>query len=156
MRENLWRYLQILLLGGWLGGLTFYALVVVRVGNALLGGTQQGFVTQQVTFWLNLLGLLVACALLIEVWRIRLRATTITWCVFTSAQLGLCMLHVQMDRMLDGPTQSIHDGDTFYRWHQSYLWVTAGQWMAGLLLLWYATTRRIATSTTGEPPSTPF
>src|SRR5258707_15304973 len=38
----------------WLGGLTFYALVVVPVGTQVLGGpVAQGFVTQAVTVRLN-------------------------------------------------------------------------------------------------------
>ncbi|MCA9269901.1 MAG: hypothetical protein KDA41_15580, partial [Planctomycetales bacterium] len=39
----------------WWGGLTFYAGVVVPVGAAVFGSTEQGFVTQRVTNWLNLL-----------------------------------------------------------------------------------------------------
>lgn len=41
----------------WQGGFFFYAAVVVPIGSDVLGSPiTQGFVTQEVTRWLNILG----------------------------------------------------------------------------------------------------
>ncbi len=51
------RFLILCLLAFWFGGLTFYAVLVIPTGAKVLGShTEQGFVTQQVTNWLNLVG----------------------------------------------------------------------------------------------------
>lgn len=50
------QFLLTLVVGLWLGGLTFYAGIVVPIGTEIVGGTEQGFVTQRVTNWLNALG----------------------------------------------------------------------------------------------------
>ncbi len=59
------RFLVLLALFFWQGGFTFYAAVVVPIGQHVFGHLRQGFVTRQVTVYLNLAG---AVALLILVW----------------------------------------------------------------------------------------
>jgi hypothetical protein len=63
----LWRrYCYILLLGAWMGGFTFYALIVIPTAQRVLDSERDtGFITRQVTNWLNLIG---AGVLLILVW----------------------------------------------------------------------------------------
>ena len=60
----------------WWGGLTFYAGFVVPIGSRVTDATTQGFVTQRVTVWLNILALLTvalfAPTLKRESWRVRL------------------------------------------------------------------------------------
>ena len=43
----------------WWGGLSFYALFVVPIGTEIVGGFEQGFITQRVTNWLNAIGVIV-------------------------------------------------------------------------------------------------
>ena len=62
---SLRRYLVLLALSFWQGGFTFYAAVVVPVGQEVFGHLRQGFITRQVTVYLNLAG---AVALLVLVW----------------------------------------------------------------------------------------
>ena len=51
------RFLVLIALFFWQGGFTFYAAVVVPVGQQVLHShLRQGFVTQQVTNYLNLTG----------------------------------------------------------------------------------------------------
>ena len=49
----------------WQGGFTFYAAVVVPIGQENLGHEEQGFITREVTNYLNLAG---AAALLLLAW----------------------------------------------------------------------------------------
>src|SRR5207247_5841896 len=51
------RFLVIVALGFWLGGFAFYAGVVIHTGHRVFGGMREtGFLTQQVTGWLNVSG----------------------------------------------------------------------------------------------------
>jgi hypothetical protein len=54
----LWRrYCYILLMAAWMGGFTFYALIVIPTAERVLDSMRDtGFITQQVTRWLNLIG----------------------------------------------------------------------------------------------------
>src|SRR5436190_15643209 len=71
--EILRRYLFTVATALWLGGFTFYSTVVIHTGHRVLGGLLEvGFVTQRVTSWLNLIGVV---ALLILLWNV-----IATWC----------------------------------------------------------------------------
>src|SRR5437764_15421395 len=60
------RFLVLAALMFWQGGFTFYAAVVVPVGQHVLGShAAQGFITREVTRYLNLAG---AAALVFLVW----------------------------------------------------------------------------------------
>ena len=130
------RYLLILSLALWLGGLTFYALIVVPVGTEILGSTGQGFITQRVTDRLNLLSSCVLVLLLANVLKQRGRLLTGSWLVLAITQATLFAMHPWLDAMLDGSTQAIADGELFYQRHGIYLDVTAVQWAALLVHLW--------------------
>ncbi len=134
--NGMWRYLLILALAFWLGGLTFYALVVVPIGADILGSTGQGFITQRVTNQLNLIGAGVLAMLLANVFVRRGRLLTATWLVPAATQVALFTMHPWLDGMLDATTQEIADGELFYKRHGMYLDVTAVQWAALLVHLW--------------------
>ena len=87
------RYLLILALAVWLGGLTFYALIVVPIGTDILGSTGQGFITQRVTNQLNLVASGVLVLLLANVARRRGRLLTATWLVLAATQVALILMH---------------------------------------------------------------
>ena len=138
--DSIWlqlrRFLAVAALAVWIGGLTFYAVVVVPVGGELLGETQQGFVTQRVTNWLNVIGavaLLLVGAYLLEH---RGRLLCSNWCVLLLIEIGLCLMHVPLDRMLENETTSVLDPDRFYGIHRIYLLLTTAQWLFGVVALW--------------------
>src|ERR1700676_581956 len=59
------RWLAISLLAVWWGGFTFYSVVVVHTGHRVLRSkVRQGFITQQVTRQLNVLGIVTLAPLL--------------------------------------------------------------------------------------------
>ena len=120
----------------WLGGLTFYALIVVPIGGELLGETQQGFITQQVTQWLNGIG---TAALLALAWRARARPVRGQWlnlALLAGLQAALVFVHLQLGPMLDGQAIEVLDPDRFYLVHRVYLILTTFQWLLGWRHLW--------------------
>ena len=71
------RFLFIAAVAFWLGGFTFYTSVVIPVGTHTLGSVRQGFITQQVTGWLNVAGAFALPLVfwnMAAVWRARGRA----------------------------------------------------------------------------------
>jgi hypothetical protein len=123
----------------WQGGFLFYASVVVPVGTDVLGDPMhQGLVTQRVTNWLNLIGLVwhfvYAWDLFTEAdshrrrvwWRCGL------WAVSFGMLAALAAIHIPMDVLIEANDFSI----AFRRWHISYLWLSTGQWVAALGSAW--------------------
>jgi hypothetical protein len=124
----------------WIGGFTFYAAVVVPVGQEVLGShRKQGFVTRQITHYLNLAG---AVALVPLAWDTavsrtgsprRRRARWAAW-LGMGLTLGLLVwLHVRLDDLLDLESFAIRDSHAFYLDHQRYLWVSTAQWVCALV-----------------------
>jgi hypothetical protein len=123
----------------WQGGFTFYAAVVVPVGQDVLGSHRvQGFVTRQVTNYLNLAG---AVALPILAWDVaatrdgcarRRRARWAAWVGMALTLGALAWLHPRMDALLDGRTFTILDPETFTVAHRWYLHTSTAQWACAL------------------------
>jgi len=134
--SNVWRYVVVLTLAGWWGGLTFYGMVVVPEGTAQLGSQTQGLVTQQVTRTLNLIGVAVIGLLVFELKRSGTRSTWAAWVVFSVSQVVLFGVHAWLSALLEPATDKSVDWRWFYDVHRIYLIATALQWGAGLWLLW--------------------
>ena len=122
----------------WQGGFVVYGGVVVPVGAEVLGSDRlQGFVTQQVTGWLNLFGVAWCAALAWDCYAVRgdrLRAVLVAICA--ALLLVLFAAHPQMDALLDGDAQSVLDRKLFRRWHQLYLGVSTLHWLLALAVAW--------------------
>ena len=127
----------------WWGGFTFYALVVVPTGHQVLHSTiRQGFITQSVTYRLNVLGV---ATLLMLLWhrcaqptadsRTNRRLLSVTWLVMAGTLVGLFWLHPYLDQLLDQGDHRIIDEDRFYQLHRWYLLISAVQWLAGAIHL---------------------
>src|SRR5579884_592805 len=100
------RYLTLIALSFWQGGFTFYAAVVVPIGQQVFGHLRQGFLTRQVTVYLNLIG---AVALLVLLWdllfardpaRWRRWSRWLLWAGMTGMLGWLLQLHGQLDELL--------------------------------------------------------
>lgn len=125
----------------WLGGLTFYSAVVIRVARRVLGShLETGFITQRVTDRINVVAVVALAALLVNLIRSR-RAISgrlwvmlaSTWAVMAVVQLGLLALHPVMDAALDADAGSIVDGPGFYRLHRIYVIASSVQMLMGLI-----------------------
>jgi hypothetical protein len=126
----------------WQGGFTFYAAVVVPIGQHLLHPPlSQGVITRQVTNYLNLAGAVALVPLLWDaavsgersVCRRRLRS--LSWAGLAATLGLLAWLHVRLDTMLDAVSQPV-DAAAFHAVHRVYLWTQTGQW--GLALVYGA------------------
>ncbi len=135
MLETVRRYVVVATWALWIGGLTFYGLVVVPTGAKIIGSTQQGFITQQVTHYLNLIGWLAITALLWDVIRERRKLLAGTWIVMLAAQIALMVIHPQLDQMLNPANLEILDEARFHPLHETYLSITGVQWTAALIHL---------------------
>lgn len=129
--------LQLLLL--WQGGFLFYALVVVPIGTDFLGSaTQQGFVTQHVTLWLNRIGVFALIVLTVDALATAAYRRLRFWIVVLTAICHLVLifwLHGALSGRLDFDEHRIRERDGFYTLHRWYLIVSTFQW---LLMLGYA------------------
>jgi hypothetical protein len=131
-----WSVLAALML--WQGGFTFYGAFVVPIGAEILGShLDQGFITQQVTNRLNLIGALTLPILAWDVaacsggrrWRLA------SWGFLAVTLGGLLGLHLRLDAMLDAEQQDILDPEAFRTTHQLYLLVSTVQWALALASL---------------------
>jgi hypothetical protein len=130
----------------WIGGFTFYGSVVIPTGIKVLHGhVAQGFITQQVTGWLNLSGAIALPILLWNtkaIWPARGRwarwTLVATWVVMAAVQVELFLLHPALDRLLDPEAREVLDYDHFDMLHRVYLMSSTAQWAAGVLHVWCA------------------
>jgi hypothetical protein len=138
------RCLAVSALGLWLGGLTFYSLVVIRNAHRELGNhTRVGFITRRVTAELNLIAAGALAVLLVSLrsdWKTSGRGLRAvlggSWVAAAAAQVALFVMHPRLEGMLDVGSRTVSaEGPAFYRAHEAYLIVTAVQWAAGLVFL---------------------
>jgi hypothetical protein len=129
------RFLVLVALMFWQGGFIFYAAVVVPVGQAELGShLQQGFITRQVTDYLNLSG---AVALIILVWdvaasrepsRLRHWSRWAAWMGMAVSLLALVWLHQRLEQLLNLEMRELANPKAFRAGHRWYLWLSTVQW----------------------------
>ncbi len=133
--ESTRRFLVIAGFSIWMGGLSFYGLIVVPTGTAMLGSTQQGFITRQVTESLNLIGCAALAVLLWDAVCERRKSLIGGWIALAALQATLMAIHPQLDRMLDPSDLQILDESRFHPLHELYLTITGVQWTIALAYL---------------------
>jgi hypothetical protein len=130
------RFLVVAALFFWQGGFTFYASVVVPIGQDELGDFQQGFITRRVTNYLNLSG---AVALVPLAWdclacrdlaRWRRGGRAFLWLILAVTLAALAWEHGWLDELLQAPGRLNHR--LFRPRHRIYLWTSTAQWAAAL------------------------
>jgi hypothetical protein len=118
-----------------MGGFGFYFAVVVPVGGKVLGGSEQGFVTQQVTHWLNLIGLFVLPFLLWNAAASHHRLLITSWLLLAVLQAGLFAMHHRLDSLIDAPSRIVKNDAQFHRWHEWYETVATIQFLVAAIHL---------------------
>ncbi|MEM8732872.1 MAG: hypothetical protein AAGG44_01525 [Planctomycetota bacterium] len=139
------RFLLLLLLGFTFGGFLFYASVVVPLGTSILGSTTQGFVTRSVTNVINVASLVSALAIAAYAWttsnRFRtedsIRIPLVSACIIGTTAIILMWLHGHLEQAMADDEFAVMDGESFYRTHRVYLWVSTIQWLSSLPVLWW-------------------
>jgi hypothetical protein len=139
------RFVVLAALMFWQGGFTFYAAVVVPVGQEELGShLQQGFITRQVTHYLNLSG---AAALILLAWdaavsrdrsRARRWARWTAWMGMVATLAALVWLHQQLEQLLNLEMRELASPKAFRAGHRWYLWLSTIQWAFGLVYAVFA------------------
>ena len=144
------RFTVISALAFWLGGFTFYGAVVIPAGVKVLHGhLRQGFITQEVTGWLNISAAVALMILLFNLfagwssqWQWARWTLAATWALMAVAQVVLFLLHPSLDHLLDAKAFEILDYDRFEYLHRIYLVSASVQWAAGVLHLWCVASTR--------------
>jgi hypothetical protein len=140
MVQWLRRFLVVAALMFWQGGFTFYGAVVVPIGAEVHEShLKQGFITRQVSNYLNLAGAValpilawdLAAAGAVVRWQQRLR--WFTWLVAAITLALLVWLHVRLDALLDAQQMTILDHAAYRAEHALYLHVSTVQWVACLI-----------------------
>ncbi|HKI32584.1 MAG TPA: hypothetical protein VKA46_12005 [Gemmataceae bacterium] len=136
------RFLVLIALMFWQGGFTFYASVVVPTGQAVLEShLEQGYITRQVTSWLNLSGAVALVVLALDLvaareagWLRRLR--WLLWLGMLGTLVALAWLHPHIDQYLNPQFHAVIDSAAFHTGHRAYLWVSTVQWGCALVYAW--------------------
>ncbi len=143
MMVTLRRLLFLWLFAFWQGGFLFYAAVVVSVGTEVLGTAEdQGWITQQVTNWLNLAG---AAALAAWAWDIVAEPASAAWrrrrwslwSLLVAGLLALILLHPFLDAHMDYESRRLFGRANFRLLHKAYLWISTAQWLGSIGLSWW-------------------
>lgn len=133
------RFLAVILMSLWVGGLAAYGALVLPVLHARFTVPGTAPVTRQFTGSLNLVALVVLIAWAVALattgstWRRRTwRAAWIALVVSAAALAAQFALHVALSRQMDlGVTAS----RSFYPLHRVYLLVSTVQWLVNLVLI---------------------
>ena len=134
------RFLAIASLMFWQGGFTFYAAVVVPVGQEVLGShLEQGFITRVVTRYLNIAGAVALGVLAFELLACARRRSKLRWSVWLSmvgVLAALIVLHPTLDSLIDVDAHALIDRPSFRLRHRIYLWVSTLEWVLAGSYLW--------------------
>ncbi|HJN66943.1 MAG: hypothetical protein GY783_12275 [Gammaproteobacteria bacterium] len=138
---DLRRYVLILALGLWVGGFTFYALIVLPASHDVLGDRfTSGLITRGVTIWLNRLGVVAILFMFCDMLASRrngcrwVTATLfVAWLVVAGSHIEIFVLHLKLSGLIDGG--QIADAASFRSIHTFYERVSTVQWVACLVFL---------------------
>ena len=137
---GLQQYVTLLAVVLWLGGFTFYAACVVRVASRVLGGTEQGYVTQHVMSMLQWIAVVMLGFILFDIIlyaKTNLKMVTllraVAWLTMAITTGVLFLVHAQMSNLMDSETLSMPDFERFSPLHQRYQFVATVYWCACML-----------------------
>lgn len=141
---NVARYLGVVGLAFWLGGIAFYGGLVIPRAHAILDSHRDiGFVTRDVTGTANVLGAVVLGILLGYVglaWKRVGKGSRVvlatSWALMAAALIALFVMRSYLDAMLDPTALKVVDRSRFMPLHERYLNVTSVLTLAALVHLW--------------------
>lgn len=135
----LFRSLVLSALMVWLGGFTFYGAIVIPTAHQVLGThVDVGFITQQVSTWLNYGGALTCLLLLINLVgadrsrKVLFWILAMTWLAMSMGQVVLFLMHPHLDVLMDPGQHAIINREHFRSLHRIYLLIASLQWGMGV------------------------
>jgi hypothetical protein len=128
----IWKIVLWIVWAMWWGGLSFYAIVVVPIGTEQIGSVDQGFITQQVTYWHNVLCVVFSACLIAEAYRRKSRLHGIVAMLLAVLTAMLIAGHILLTKQMNFDEKSVPSD--FYTRHAMYLWITAAEWFLGLTI----------------------
>ena len=126
---------SILALAFVIGGLTFYAAIVVPAASSVWGATDQGFVTRLVTWRLNLIATPLFILIALVHWLSPRKLVRYSALGLLMVQVALWRTHRSLEQLLEVNLHLVLDESLFYRQHQIYLWLTTAEIFLGWFLL---------------------
>ncbi len=140
MSNKILRTLFVVALSIYIGGFTFYSVVVIPIlHDRLESAYEAGLVTQRVTVALNRLGAVTLaigwCSFGLDAVGGRQIGGGDRWRGWALLGSSLCLVtlmavHSVMDQRLESAALT-----AFYPWHRAYLWISTVQWVVNLVLL---------------------
>ncbi|HEV8058385.1 MAG TPA: hypothetical protein VGP68_00810, partial [Gemmataceae bacterium] len=137
------RFLAVVALMFWQGGFTFYAAVVVPIGQRVLGShLEQGFITREVTWHLNVAGAVAMALLALELHasgyprQLQSKLRWGIWACMAAVLLALIIAHPSLNALIDVDAHTITDRARFRSHHRMYLWISTLEWVLGGIYLW--------------------
>ena len=137
------RFLAIVALMFWQGGFTFYAAVVVPVGQEVLGShLEQGFITREVTWYMNIAGAVALAVLAGELQascfslQLRQKWRWALWAGMAAGLLALVVAHPRLNALIDVDSHTITERADFRIRHRIYLWISTLEWVLAWMYLW--------------------
>jgi hypothetical protein len=128
-------YLLLISFAFWMGGFSFYFGVVVRIGDAVIGGTEQGFITRQISWWLNIAGLVTIALMILHLFFQRSWVLVLSCAAIAVTHAILMFRHSQLEALLDPETMSVLDSQRFAVLHENYEFLSGCQWLAAMIYL---------------------
>jgi len=140
MGVSIWRYLAVFLNGLWLGGFTIYTAVVLRVGGKIVGGLEQGYITQAVTGKLHWIALVMAMAILLDTtlhrrW-VSKKVVRLRWGIGVGMLVVLGFLfpiHAELSSLMDGVGFVKPDPEVFQPLHGRYQSIVTLIWLGAMV-----------------------
>jgi len=121
----------------WLGSFSVYSAFIVRVGAKVVGGLEQGYVTQKVTDGLNVLAAVMLVCMAVDILLHRKYIAKILLALrglgFVTIAVSLVLLlyfHNQLDALLDAETMAKPPHAQFSPLHQNYQLTITFMWCA--------------------------
>ncbi len=134
------RFLAVAALMFWQGGFTFYAAIVVPVGQEVLGShLEQGFITRVVTRQLNFAGAVALGLLAFELLHPARKTSGLRkylWLGMALVLAALIAMHPTLDALIDIDAHALIERSSFRTRHRIYLWVSTLEWALAGVYVW--------------------
>jgi len=137
-----WRFLAVFAFVLWIGGFTFHTAVTLRVGGDIIGGLEQGYVTQAALGRLHWFALAMVVAAVLDNalhWRaVKPPVRGVRCAAFAIMALCVAMLfqiHGDMSAMLDADAMTRPEKAAFSPLHERYQMFASVLWVCAMMEL---------------------